>query len=162
MRGFFRGWRRKLGLLTLMMGLLAMAAWMRSDTIFEEASFPITDKAEIFVESGDGVFSFGRSLVNDPDFVAGRPNWIRYSPPQHIRQGWEHFRWYCRFSDVGFGIHSGLTPKIDELLLVVMPYWTIVLPLTLLSAFLLLSKPRQPNQKKVTELVKNEQGGAAT
>lgn len=33
------------------------------------------------------------------------------------------------------------------------PYWSVVIPLTTISAFLLLTKPRHSNQKNVSELI---------
>ncbi len=48
---------------------------------------------------------------------------------------------------------------MDEDVLIVPPYWSIVLPLTILSAGLLLTKPRNSTQKKSPEPAANEGRG---
>lgn len=52
------------------------------------------------------------------------------------------------WSVLGFVI---MTSPIEFLIMV--PYWSIVIPLTLLSAWLLLSKPRKSNQDRAAEAI---------
>ena len=151
---FFNRWRRKFGLVTLVMACVFAGGWVRSVTIYEDATFLMSSKSQLFIESGDGIFSFGRLLAHDPEYFSTQPktDWHRFAPHQHIREGWESLRWYWRFSNVGIGgHHSGVAPQIDDLLLVVMPYWAITVPLTLISLWLLLSKPRTSTPMKITE-----------
>ena len=45
----------------------------------------------------------------------------------------------------------GFGRSLNKKLIVVVPYWSIIIPLTALSAFLLLTKPRKSTPKKITE-----------
>ena len=68
------------------------------------------------------------------------------------KQSWR-FNW--------LGIRLGAIPIVEpgtlsERIMWIIPYWTIVIPLTALSAYLLLSKPRKSNQKKIVEPISDE------
>ena len=52
------------------------------------------------------------------------------------------------FEWCGFGCGES---HLNHLQIWTIPYWSITIPLTALSAFLLLSKPRQSTQKKTLE-----------
>ncbi len=99
---FFKGWRRKAGLVTLAMALLLTVAWMRScvtsDVIISHSQMPSTS-----FESCDG--------------------------------GLCCFQW----TDTS----TAAQHRTSRQTLYFIPYWSLVLPLTLLSAWLLLVKPRK-------------------
>ena len=69
----------------------------------------------------------------------------------HDDLGW-HFRG-CGF---GFGQFSVQTLNGGRLNVWTIPYWSIVWPLTLLSAYLILSKPRTSTPTKFTEPISIE------
>jgi len=51
MREFFRGWKRKLGVLTLLMALVAMAGWVRSLNIGDQFRIPSDNATHRFIVS---------------------------------------------------------------------------------------------------------------
>lgn len=166
MREFFRGWKRKTGVLTLLLACVFAAGWLRSDTQQDEIT----------------VTAF--SLVNSFVSNSGNLSWWRWHDPKAT---W-FFEWDTRRNG---NHHATETQKFDALLncelqskrrqfanrtatvLIIYfdrdqpatrvekpkpatdrptvhntPYWSIVIPLTILSAWLLLSKPKQPKPIK--------------
>jgi hypothetical protein len=107
MREFFKGWRRKTGVVTLMLACVFMACWVRSQTTYDVLS--VCD-CSVLSYSGDFCFDY-------------------YARPNSHPTKWE----------------SGAISRDMEF--VGVPYSFVVLPLTLLSAYLLLSKPRKPVPK---------------
>jgi hypothetical protein len=108
MREFFWGWKRKCGVVTLLIACVFAAGWVRSCTV-------------------DDVFHlFGLRFV---------------STLGAIERSTVTFR----------GIGSGFALN-DVMVFWRVPYWSIVIPLTLLSAWLLLSNPRTVNPKSIPAL----------
>ena len=115
---FFKGWRRKAGLGTLAMACVLAVGWMRSYTLAGDAAwFCIGNKQQLMVS------------------LAGRVGWESY--PVSGEAGWM-VRSYNK---------SGPMFSEERLVLAccglsgwVIPYWSLVLPLTLLSAWLILGK----------------------
>ena len=70
MKDFFRGWRRKAGCVTLVMACVFMAGWIRTLTTYEELSFRVSANLELLIESGVGVFYFGRVIEKDAHHFA--------------------------------------------------------------------------------------------
>ena len=146
MREFCRGWRRKVGLVTLAMVMLLMAGWMRSVVVWNRISV-CSGQYTIHQFSSSGgrlgwerrendVYSnlplvFFDSDVNSSDLFAYEKH-----PSDN------YFEW--QFDSGGFVCckvtdDEGFVPFT----LVIMPYWSLVLPLTLLSAWLILGKTRK-------------------
>ena len=67
------------------------------------------------------------------------------------------FQWSWRWYGLGYG-HESTDAQTNEVRsdFVVTPYWFFITPLTLISAFLLLTKPRKSTQKKITEPIRIE------
>ncbi len=151
MREFFQGWRRKTGLALLAMALLLTAAWMRSRVLSNS----------IGIRRG-GEYSSIHSSV-------GRLAWVEIYPvhkgilefsdtslsqkflddavaiPARMRGGTIEWQWKWFGFDFSARTSSVFVHSATEQLHVVIwtvPYWSHVLPLTLLSAFLIFSKPR--------------------
>jgi len=166
---FFRGWRRKAGILTLVMACLFMAGWIRS--IETQDQFVLCyDPPDYF-----RFISYHGSLI-----------WKRHydmSSVQRVFPRFEQRSWsyatnktadidspyaidfqgmitQSKSESYGFVFTSVIIPD-HKISLWAAPYWSIVLPLTLLSAFLLLTKPLPSTQKKTSEPIPNE-GGAAS
>ncbi|WP_010585466.1 hypothetical protein [Schlesneria paludicola] len=140
MREFFSGWKRKLGVLTLLMACLFAAAWTRSlgnlDLIYLNGK-----KTNLIVVSG----------CQKLQFAAGGRFSLVYPSSQEIpnRQYgvyWQPEKLLPSRSIIDFFEYPASEIKMytdengnEEAMI---PYWSIVLPLTALSAYLLLSKPR--------------------
>ena len=116
---FFKGWRRKAGLVMLVLAMFVTFGWMRSYII------------------GDAIF-------------------LRQHRTERVLSSlFGHVYWYKRelSEPIGLSIfwHTAETAYLRELNLNkdqvlpsnAVPYWSLILPLTLLSAWLILAKPRK-------------------
>ena len=142
---YFKPWRRKFGVLALMMACVLMAAWLRSFSSTAWVAFPTGKK------NGELIGWMDRHLI-----------WTRYAevPPTNMKlfPSWSMGKFTTidtLFGDAtitnkrewcGFAwIESGG----DHITAFVMPYWSIALPLALSSTYLLLSKPRLKKVKTI-------------
>lgn len=130
MRDFFRGWRRKFGVVTLVLACVFAAGWVRSyaggdSYLFEEYS-------PLGIFSCDGEITWLGLSANDPN-----------SPPTPLRL------------DPEFEVEGAPTvfikPSPMRFVVRTVPYWSIALPLTLLSSYLLLRRPRPAKPNTVSE-----------
>ena len=133
---YFKPWRRKIGVLTLFTACLFMAAWVRS--------FTSTDGFQWNLKAfGFGVLSTHNSVALMFRILDEPFGW---SSPESLSGGFstidEQFRgseWRWRFA----GLRFGRFPKpASSVFVCVVAYSWVVIPLTLLSAWLLLNKPR--------------------
>ena len=145
MRAYFEGWKRKAGVATLFMALVLAGGWVRSKIVGDELEFESGPASTEALESFNGSLLWATSI--DSDAHAGTPLFRWHSRPA---SDYEHLRdpiYEWEFRAFGFGVgHFG--DHHDGLWIYVTPYWALVIPLTLLSAILLLSKPSPPNQLK--------------
>ena len=155
MRDFFRGWRRKIGVVTLVMACLFLLGWVRSLTHFEGVSLPFGRKPNHFFVSWDSSLVWLKEYIGGmgpglyPEFksrsITGIDDRIFNSP---------HFEWRWNWSGFGSGVgvdEIKVGNRIERTSLTVIPYWSVTIPLTLISAFLLLTKPRLSTPKKIVE-----------
>ena len=167
---FYKGWRRKIGLMTLLMALVGMAGWVRSGLSVDFVWYP-TATFGYSVESLHGLVrltrgtpvasgmpvKFGSESLSSPPHLKfddnGEP--LPFDPWEKLDIEWQS-NWFA-FS-FGTAMIKGSIAKIEMCLI---PYWSIVVPLTSLSAFLLLAKPRKSTQKKTVQPTANE-GGATS
>jgi len=145
---FFRGWRRKIGMVTLLMACVVMGGWLRSPHHCDSFNSRIGKLAIIWLISAD--VQIGVSIITSEDSVIAPKSagWITYMPetfealfPRQLG-----FVWRCRYCGFGKSINQS-----GDVFVWVCPYWSIVIPLMLLSAYLLLTKPRKSTSVKVTE-----------
>jgi len=157
MREFFGGWRRKLGVVTLAMACLFAAGWVRSIWTEDRIHIPMKDDDTIVFGS-----AYGSLIVESwPDqvrFFHIDKSKARYPKWQHQSLGiiaseqfeWRTPEWRWRWNGFGYG-HFPLMQTKDAASFLLVPYWSIVIPLTLVSAYLLLSKPRTSAPKAIVE-----------
>ena len=147
---FFRGWKRKTGMLTLVLACVFMAGWVRSSFFIEGLVIPLgmkssaslvsSDSSLIWLtQQGDGFFSFpnivSRRLSDIDDRIFENPL----------------FEW--RWKRCGFGIGACVdgTRQVGNQMIqmtpgtvAVVPCWSVTIPLMLVSMWLLVfSKPSQ-------------------
>ena len=172
MSEFFRGWRRKVGVVTLLMACTLTLIWLRSDVIRDKIDLcpsfywpQLPWYGEIVslqgslgwhryeMESGNG----GIGTNSPATFSSFKvKHYFACSPKIEDTLVWQ-WKWG------GFGYGAGKTHLRGMSAQVwIIPYWSIVIPLTLLSAYLLLSKPRNSTQKKITESIQVVEGGVAS
>ena len=144
MRVFFKGWKRKAGIATLALTCLITVGWMRSIVVADFLAYPLNQTPLLEVASNSQ--SIGWKIQPDAgsDLSWDRLDWA--SLPAEPVSWWEaNFHWVWR--QYGFGVAdgiehtSGVLPNFEPSTIVVFPYWSLILPLTMLSSYLLLSQP---------------------
>ncbi|MDB5343493.1 MAG: hypothetical protein JWP89_1870 [Schlesneria sp.] len=131
MRIFFQGWRRKVGCVVLVMALAFMGAWIRSLLITDFCESPIGSVWQAGFVSHRGHFSYG--WTNRKGSTRFKWNSFDSQDPIAIRS-------HSFFFDFTGGTAPNPSGMPSELII---PYWSIIIPLTLLSACLILWKPRK-------------------
>ena len=156
MGNYFRPLRRKIGVCTLSMACLLMIGWLRSYTTQDAITISFGSSIQRVLVSNSG-----RLIVVHVSIVANQPirtiPWTSFKTPNgewELRfelSGNQIFIWQHEISkDLFFTgtTHVGANfPGYGRRWRQV-PYWSVVLPLTLLSAWLLLSKPPIPKSGK--------------
>jgi len=135
MRQFFRPFRRKLGVLTLVVACALACLWVRSE---KSTDIVITGIGGTRLLSGEG-----QLVVIPADsqiflwLNSGRDDFMPFFGYQQYHEG----LWTTTDKDVSWNIEPDLRHASIH-------YWSIVLPLTLLSAWLLVSGRRSPSPSK--------------
>ena len=155
MKDFFRGWRRKTGLVTLVMACLFATGWVRSELKYDFVT--LTLRTTTFkIASLFSYIKLIRETALDKKRVQNTGPLLHWSSGNTSRivgpkRGWDEGYTVERNSEC-FGFSCGSATRggrrFEEW---IVPYWSVVLPLTLLSAYLILSKSRQSTQKKSRE-----------
>lgn len=153
MGGYFHGWKRRIGILTLLMACVITAGWVRNSFFIESILVAFGRTSAAWLWSSDSALCLETHQIDDdvqlddfpvfPQFFSRNRNfsedsiWRNIEDPLFLL----HRKW-CGF---GFDVND------DSTIRTVVPYWSLVLPTTLLSAWLLLSKPRQSTSKTIIE-----------
>ena len=146
---FFYGWRRKVSVLTLMTALLFTIGWVRSRTIADVCSFHCGKQATGVFYSARDSFAFGRYSDDQIHSVFSLPvlhQDTAFDFPEASDD--DPGQWSCKRCGLTFFV--GRDHNHQRLFWHV-PYWSIVIPLILLSAYLLFSKQHKSNPMKITE-----------
>lgn len=139
---FVHGWRRKAGCVSLVMACLTCAAWVRSISVIDNFYIPQRDSF-YSLESVAGTFRVSRftpRMLEIPFQWNSNEN-IRTA---RIEPWWEaSVEWSWDFGDFHAGVAT-IQVNRDEMRyrLWMIPYWSVILPLTVLSVYLILWKPR--------------------
>lgn len=143
MREFFKPWRAKVGLVTLLMACFFMAGWMRSFFAFDQLYLSPKESLEHVFDSFNGHlrwWTYRGPLNRNRQSLF---ECVRSSPMSDSLGSDDYIGIQWRFRLIGFG--SGEDVDTDarySMKVWTIPYWFIVLLLCLLSARLMLSKPR--------------------
>jgi hypothetical protein len=163
MREFFHGWRRKEGCVTLVMACALMAEWDRSREIGDSLYLSFGGTANWILVSVDSSLlwvkrEFPGSQETSMPFAHFESH--DFLPPSRFYHVFniDDVQWQWYLMGFGFGDlqETGWSHGYKHTLLMV-PYWSIVLPVTLQSARLLLSKPK-PKAKPVAPEPASNQG----
>lgn len=148
MRGFFKPFRRKVGVVMLGLACFVMVAWVRSIFIGDHFSFAADGRKRTRLISADGYLNLNEEHYSWQ--IPSLPNSVWESAPRRPTESddsddvdapmiWE---WSAFGIDVGEFSHDPGLGDVRHFFCCV-PYWSIVLPFTLLSAYLLVTKPRR-------------------
>ena len=132
MREYFRGWRRKAGCVTLVMALALMGIHARSFVVEYHVMIPVSrDVHYITICQGFVDWRAERGLRSPHDRIMWWSSGGSRRSPKPFRYMRFHAS-YVRWNGFDVGADDGA-----------IPIWLPTLPLTLLSAYLLLWKPRK-------------------
>jgi len=125
MSTFFHGWRRKAGCIALVMAAVLFGMWIRSQVVFDTTAFMVWDRQhEVF--SAAGRIHWWAFTPWGPTFSIQTNRLTRQESLQRIEMG----RSYLQTMDLNF-------EEMD------ISHWWLISPLTLVSAYLILCKPRK-------------------
>ena len=157
MGDYFKPWRRKIGVVTLVLACVFAAGWVRSLTRVD--LIELNGKPWRYnVSSGFGQLHFWQMSPLEkkiPFFRASFVMKLKNFTGHTITNGVATFdpmrnQTTWRWDWMGFHLSDGMKGTVQVRLCFV-PYWSIVIPLTLISLWLLLVKPHRSTQKKITE-----------
>ena len=155
MGDFFRGWRRKVGALTLLLALVFMAGWIRSFHEVDQIEYlKDTQTLHVVYSCPAGIGWSGlREIRKVPKYTIGIGNFHCRTFHSKNRNGAYPFRWDAKpwgsdwlgFRRISVYLESG--SSLEELKIWIVAYPSIVIPLTLISAFLMFGKRRSQSRK---------------
>jgi len=154
MGDFFKGWRRKIGVVTLLMALVAMGGWIRSQFIGDSMWFDNTfGRLHFGLASTQSDILIASSIDDGSQLRSSFPKFATTEADGFQENLDRQFEWHWRVLGFGHGesIRGLRSPRGFQIWAI--PYWSIVIPLTLLTAYLLLAKPRPNKPKKTIEPV---------
>ena len=149
---FFKGWRRKFGVVTLLMSLFFVGCWMRSFASTND-HFKVWANHSIYSHNGSvswNIRSYDGQTPEIDQFVIVRPNrpTLFLPKPQLTTTKWI-WKWYGLLGkEYSIAGRSTIQYWVS--------YWYFISPLTLLSAYLLLFEPRKSTLKKNTKPISTE------
>jgi hypothetical protein len=164
MNDYLAGWRRKTSVLTLGIALLFSIGWVRSFNVRDIYSFTRNDSMITFRSFEGGLgwqrFSPVGSLASTGwrsdyqfKFAVSDP-WWRFDNFEDADLEW---RW--DWAEFSFGSAAKKDPPIlRNLRLWIIPYWALVTPLVLISAYLLLTKQRPLTPKSCQKIEETSEG----
>ena len=165
MREIFHGWRRKIGLATLVMALAFTAAWGRSLIAINYVTFETRAYNFNRVASSDGSIVWMRLLYADlpkvPVAHTLAPKLRRDlgdATADQILDGNLSEDYKIEWNRPLLGIETGEYSRQGSLgevqaSALKISYWSIIIPLTLCSAYFLLAEPCRSTQKKDNQSV---------
>ncbi|MDB5347162.1 MAG: hypothetical protein JWP89_5539 [Schlesneria sp.] len=152
MREFFHGWRRKAGCVALVIALAMFELWMRSGLIEDRFLWNTNGLCHLFNSESGGVSwtAYNSWKTTTKGSFFGDTWWQSKVIDADMCHGWWQYKNECEthweIQSLGFCFGSatktwpGNDTRADYWLI---PYWSLIIPLTLLSAYLILWKPRK-------------------
>ena len=154
---FFRPFRRKLGVLLLVVACGFMVGWIRGSVVADLMRIATGNDGSfnLLLRRGYIVLSFEqfprKCGPTTSSYVAMTPanadQWYSlegHNPKVSVQAC--GFKW-SKYDEVVASSPAG-EPFIIQTTMLTLPYWSIVIPLTMLSAWLLLGKPRPKSTVK--------------
>jgi hypothetical protein len=148
MKEFFNGWRRKAGCSLLLVACVFTTGWIRSQRRFDLLFIPVGNATYGFV-SGAGAIDFLRFWEPESqdelyflsgDLMSENGSWLDETGYINPWSSSHQIKWRLDWHGFRVGVsHIGNRHDTD----CVLPYWSIAIPLTLISAYLILWKPRK-------------------
>jgi len=169
MGDIFRGWRRKVGVVTLLTALVFMGGWLRSLVTINRFTIKSDGYNFNWLASFNGSIAWQRVVPVDaskwstdinefvPELFQSTAEGVAEYVLGALLGNEDKFEWKHRL--FGFEIGEYQQEEALEAVRVTIwkiQYWSITIPLTLISLWLLVSKPRKSTQQKIIELLSIE------
>lgn len=156
MREYWKPWRRRAGGVALTLACALAVGWMRSGMITDVLALPGTMRKNesMYSLALVEIFSWKQSVVwervvlesgddTSADFEP-YPQWKSFSRDEDV--DWEvselKLNWHLK--RCGFSFASTSVDLLGiRISVVIIPYWSLVIPVTAISVWLLLSRPRK-------------------
>ena len=169
-RFLFDGWRRRIGTLSLLLALLFGTAWLLTRAFAFEIFVNCKDQTRHdFTISRYGIAWMSELRDSRFNLATGAIPWIipSNSFPDPAENMESEANWQVDFLGFRSANNEDIVPETKPWMRArplrigvwVIPYWSIVFPLTLLSAWLLLGKPR--TKQPTAKIAKDAAGGCA-
>jgi hypothetical protein len=156
---YFSPWRRKVGVVTLLMACVAMSAWVRSQITQDTLTIGFGSSIQRTLVSISGRLIMVHVSIDAKLPIrtipwtsqkAGDREWeLRFELPDRSRAIWQHAVSEDLFSTGTDEMGANFTSFAVKWCQI--PYWFIISPLTLVTCWLLISKPRPSKSKAVVE-----------
>lgn len=150
MNSYFKPFRRKLGVIAVVMGCVFAAGWVRSLSRYDHYMFPGKQTNDWLVSNRQQIgwmrwrLDSGK-LMSNVGYASGWTSTpVGSVHPEMSEEGprWQLIGFDYQHGDLPMGLRSSPVYVIHQIRIRV-PYWSVVMPLTLLSAYLLLSSASQ-------------------
>lgn len=155
MSGYFKPLRRKLGVVTLVVACLFTGGWLRSSSTPDYVRFfPLLQSGVVVISENQRTMIQVWSGAIDADRKTESRRKIKTLPSRVEVFGIHLNERVTTRAGLGSGFTLLFQPEQRMFRLLgefTIPYWTISLPLTLISAYLLFSRPRRKNPKPSSE-----------
>ena len=170
---FFKSMRRKIGVATLVMACLFMAIWIKSTNTKKPPFAPSTPfEADLIdfnyllsIQRKENSFAGFGTYGNTLSLMINKKKNFKFqtclgSPTEDELED-DGKSTSANDGLLGLGTIRTITSLTPTSVVSISVVW-VVIPITALSAYLLLQKPRQSTQKKIAEPVQDDRGGAAS
>lgn len=141
---FFRGWRRKIGCVTLMMALALTGVWLRSENVADEIRFTIGQRRHLIMSRHEKLSWWGWNAGDATEFYAPYMSRKLIPIPRENRLPRGAFNGSAFRegpSDLTWALFDIDDTGTFEVKMWMLPHWQIALMLASISAYLLFSKP---------------------
>jgi hypothetical protein len=164
MSEFFRGSRRKVGVMTLVLATAFMGGWVRS---CNQVDFILifSMRSKFTLVSGHQAFCFlanhGSHRVRFSTRSSGETIIVGDEIQPYLFRPIYRNKNITHDDPVRVTILDSDSDSLSDSFIAMTPYWSVVIPLTILAAFLLLTKPRQPTANEIPESIQNDEGATS-
>jgi hypothetical protein len=140
MREYFRGWKRKVGVVTLMMACMSVIGWVKSHVYQDDIEVCIGTELIYSLVTHDLEVCLWRIRPLEESMSQCSFSWTSQPIDRRASPFFDEMR---QQSVLGISYTRDDRSGLDRYHFLIIPYWLIAVPLTLLSAYLILWKPRK-------------------
>jgi hypothetical protein len=149
MSEFFKPWRRRIGIVMLVFALVFLGGWVRSQSTVDVISFRSGTYLHHWLASDARFICWTRQYEKYSDSVWEVPEYSNSKrDASHDFRRDPNIKWYGALREFGVFEYPASQFQGNSMATWLIPYWYVILPLALLSTYLLFVKPRKSTSKK--------------